>query len=147
MIRQSISLGAALVIAIAAAACSSDDPTTPTTPTARCAPPSDVSGCVTETFAESIARNGARTHNFTTQSSGTIPATLTTLAPDSALVVGFALGTWNGSLCQQVLVKDDATQGTVLTGGVSSFGSLCVRIYDVGNVTEPINYEITVVRP
>jgi hypothetical protein len=121
--------------------CSSDDdnnntPTAPTTPVT-----------VTETFADTIARNGARTHNFTTQSSGQVTATLTTLSPDSALVVGFALGTWNGTLCQQVLVKDDATQGTVLFGGVSSFGSLCVRVYDVGNVTEPINYEITVVHP
>jgi hypothetical protein len=130
---------AVLVLALAATGCSSDDdliPTTPTTPVT-----------VTETYADTIGRNGARTHNFSSQASGTVTATLTTLSPDSALVVGFALGTWNGSLCQQVLVKDDATQGTVLTGGVSTFGSLCVRIYDVGNVTEPVNYEITVVHP
>ena len=120
--------------------CSNDDNNTPTAPTTPTPP-------TTIVFAETIARNGARTHNFTTQSSGQVTATLTTLSPDSALVVGFALGTWNGTSCQQVLVKDDATQGTVLLGGVSSFGSLCVRVYDVGNVTEPINYEITVVHP
>jgi hypothetical protein len=76
-----------------------------------------------------------------------VTATLTTLEPDSSLVVGLSLGTWNGQVCQIVLANDSATQGTVITGAVSSFGSLCVRIYDVGNLTGPINYEITVVHP
>lgn len=130
---------AALTLSLALAACGSDEPTTPTTPTTPTA--------VTETYADTLGRNGARTHNFSSAASGTVTATLTTLGPDSALVIGFSLGTWNGSSCQIVLAKDDATQGTVLTGGVSSFGSLCVRIYDVGNIIVPINYEITVVHP
>jgi hypothetical protein len=125
---------------LATAACGDDNenstPITPTTPTT-----------VTETFADAIGRNGARTHSFSTSASGSVTATLTTLSPDSALVVGFSLGTWNGSVCQIVLANDAATQGTVVTGGVSSFGSLCVRIYDVGNITDTISYEITVVHP
>ena len=131
---------AALLLALAAGACSSDNnnntPTAPTTPTT-----------VTETYADTIARNGARTHNFSSAASGTVTATLTTLSPDSALKVGFSLGTWNGQNCQLVITNDAATQGTVVTGGVSSLGSLCVRIYDVGNITDPITYEITVVHP
>ena len=76
-------------------------------------------------------------------------ATLTTLGPDNTLVMGMALGTWNGTTCQIVLANDTATQGTIITGGVSSFGSLCVRAYDVGNITaaQPFTYEITVVHP
>ena len=121
------------------AACS-DDPTTPTTPTA---PP-----LVTQTFSGTVNKNGAVTHNFTTEASGTVTATLTTLAPDSTLVIGMSLGTWNGSTCALIITKDDATQGTVVTGGVSSLGSLCVRIYDsMGNITDPVAYEITVVHP
>ncbi len=120
------------------AACS-DDPTTPTNPTP--AP------TVTETFSGTVNRNGAVTHNFTTEASGTTTATLTTLGPDSALIIGMSLGTSNGSTCTLVITKDNATQGTVVTGGVSSLGSLCVRIYDVGNIVDPITYEITVVHP
>ena len=131
---------AALILALAAGACGSDDnnnpPTAPTPPTT-----------VTETYADTIGRNGARTHNFTSSASGTLTATLTTLAPDSALKVGLSIGTWNGANCQLVITNDAATQGTVVTGGVSSFASLCVRIYDVGNITDPITYEITVVHP
>jgi hypothetical protein len=131
---------AALILALAAGACGDDDnnntPTAPTPPTT-----------VTETYADTIGRNGARTHNFSSGASGTVTATLTTLAPDSTLTVGFSLGTWNGVNCQLVITNDAATQGTVITGGVSSLGSLCVRIYDVGNITNPISYEITVVHP
>jgi hypothetical protein len=120
-------------------ACGDDLVETPTTPT----PPVTT----TETFSGTINRNGAATHNFATQASGTVTATLTTLGPDSALIVGLSLGTSNGTTCSLQITKDDATQGTVVTGGVSALGSLCVRIYDVGNVVDPITYEITVVHP
>ncbi len=128
-----------LTALVAVAAACGDDATTPTTPT----PPVTV----TETFSGSVTRNGAATHTFATQASGTVTATLTTLAPDSALVIGLSLGTFNGSACQLVITKDDATQGTVVTGGVSTLGNLCVRVYDVGNITDPITYDITVVHP
>jgi hypothetical protein len=122
----------------ALAACS-DDPITPTNPSP--AP------TFTETFSGTVTRNGAATHNFSSQASGTVTATLTTLAPDSALIIGFSLGTSNGSTCKLEITKDDATQGTVVTGGVSALGNLCVRIYDVGNVVNPVTYDITVVHP
>lgn len=128
-----------VTLLLALAACGDDDPMTPTEPTP---PPT-----FTETFTGTVNRNGAVTHTFATQASGTVTATLTTLAPESALIVGLSLGTWNGTACQLVITKDDATQGSVLTGGVSTLGSLCVRIYDVGNIVDPIAYEITVVHP
>jgi len=131
----------AFAVVVTLVACGDDDLQNPTSPTP--AP------TVTETFSGTVNQNGAATHNFSSQASGTVTATLTTLAPDSSLVVGLALGTWNGSVCQQILPNDRATQGTVITGGVSSFGSLCVRIYDVGNIPagQPASYEITVVHP
>jgi hypothetical protein len=120
------------------AACD-DDPVTPVAPTP---PPT-----FTETFSGSVGRNGVSLHNFTTQASGAVTATLTTLSPDSELLVGMSIGTWNGTSCQFVIVKTDAKQSTVLTGGVSALGSLCVSIYDVGNIVNPISYELTVVHP
>jgi hypothetical protein len=130
-----------LALTLVLGACGDDDPTTPTTPTT---PPT-----VTDTFSGTINQNGAATHEFSTQASGTVTATLSTLAPDSTAVIGLSLGTWNGSSCQLVITNDRATQGSVVTGGVSSFGSLCVRIYDVGSVTsaQPFAYEVTVVHP
>jgi hypothetical protein len=129
-----------LLAALLTAACGGDDTTT-TTPTT----PSTVS--VTETFGGTLNRNGAVTHTFAAQSSGTVTASLTTVTPDAALVVGLSLGTWNGAICQVVLANDSATQGSVITGTASSTGNLCVRVYDVGNVVTPVSYEVQVVHP
>jgi hypothetical protein len=128
----------AMVLAVGAAACGSDLPTTPT-PT----PPVTV----TDTFAGTLNRNGAASYSFTTASSGSVTAALTTLAPDSTLIVGLSLGTWNGFACQIVLANDKATQTSTVVGTASAAGSLCVRVYDVGNVGDPTTYEIQVTHP
>jgi hypothetical protein len=126
----------ALVLATTAGCGDDTTPTTPTEPTTPTA---------TETFSGAVNRNGAVTHTFTVSRSGLLTATLTTLAPDSTLVVGISLGTWNGTTCQIVLANDRATQGSVVTGNGGSAGNFCVRIYDVGNVAETVEYTVTVV--
>ena len=128
----------AVALALSAAACGSDTPTTPTVT-------SPVT--VTDTFAGALTRSGAVSYTFITASSGSIVARLSTLAPDSALVVGLSLGTWNGLSCQVVLANDKATQASTVLGTATGSGSLCVRIYDVGNVVDPTTYEIQVNHP
>jgi hypothetical protein len=131
-----------LVFVLALTACGDDE--TPTSPTPT--PPTSI----TETFSGTLTRNGGVTHTFSSQASGSVTVTVTSLAPDSAALVGISLGTWNagGGTCQMVITKDNATQGTIVTGGVSSFASLCVRVYDpAGIVTTPISYELSVVHP
>jgi hypothetical protein len=118
----------------------SDDPEGPTTPT----PPVTF----TENFSGTLTPNGAKTHFFSTQASGEITATLSSLAPDATISVGLALGTWNGAVCQIVLPNDNAVVTTVVTGAASAVASLCVRISDVtGTVKEPTEYAIVVVHP
>ena len=68
---------------------------------------------------------------------------LDSLAPDSAASVSLIFGTWNGSACQLVLVNDNATTGTTLIGNASA-GSFCVRVSDIGKLTGPTTYTITV---
>lgn len=131
----------ALVIAATAlVACDSQDPfeipTSPSAPT-----------IVTERFNGTLTRNGAQTHPFQTQASGTVTATLKILVPDNTVRVGLALGTWNGTACNIVIAKDDAVETSVVTGAVSALGSLCVRIYDVGALAATTEYEIEVAHP
>jgi hypothetical protein len=52
-------------------------------------------------------------------------------------------GTWNGQYCQVTLFKDDAAVGQTLVGNASA-GSFCVRVADVGRLTEPATYSIKV---
>jgi hypothetical protein len=128
-----------VVFALVLSGCS-DDPEGPTTPT----PPVTF----TENFNGTLTPNGAKTHSFSTQASGEITATLSSLAPDATISVGLALGTWNGVVCQIVLPNDNAVVTTVVTGAASAVASLCVRISDVAaTVKEPTDYQIVVVHP
>jgi hypothetical protein len=126
-------------LAVAVAACGNSlSSTTPTTPTPV---------TQTDTFSGTLNPNGAATHTFVTGTSGAIIVTLTSIAPDSTIVVGLSLGTWNGNACQTVLAKDNAIQGSTVTGSASQAGNLCVRIYDVGRITDPIAYQIDTIHP
>ena len=128
------------LIALGTTACDSGDDNTPTTPT----PPTPN---VTETFAGSININGAATFTFPTGSAGTVNATLRDLTPVSTVQVSLSLGTWNGVNCQVVLNNDRASEGGSITGSVSGAGTLCVRISDIGQITQQTGFEIVVVHP
>jgi hypothetical protein len=101
----------------------------------------------TENYSGTVNRNGAASHAFFTILSGEVVATLTNLSPDG-LTVGFLLGTFNATgVCAVQLSNDRAVKSTIILGNASTAASLCVRIYDVGNITdaEPATYDITVV--
>jgi hypothetical protein len=94
-----------------------------------------------------VTTNGAVTFQFRASAEGILTATLRSLTPDNTILIGLALGTWNGVTCQVVLANDQATQGIAVTGAVSDAGLLCVRLYDVGQVTQPQTFEIVVIHP
>jgi hypothetical protein len=126
------------LLAVPALACDDEVPTAPT-------PPTDP---VTETFSGTVAPAGGATHNFSVGGTGTVTATLKAIGSDNALVVGFLLGTWNGTACSVVLRNDNATGDAVLTGTMTAAGNLCVSVYDVGNITAAAApYSIEVVHP
>ena len=101
--------------------------------------------------------NGAATHPFATTGSGTVTATLVTLTlpvegepePDEPVTIGLTLGTWNGSACNMTpgLANDQASPGSILLVNASAAGALCVRVYDVGDLVEPLLYLVRVSHP
>ena len=125
-----------LFVGLITTGCSSNLDLAPTDTTTR--------NTTNETFAGTLTLNGAATYPFASGAS-TVSATLSALAPDSTVVVGLSLGTWNGTACQVVLANDKATQGTVVVGNASTSGNLCVRIYDVGSLVQSQSYQIDVV--
>ncbi len=126
---------AVLLVAGTAAACSSNDLVT--SPTTGNTTP------IVETYAGTLTKNGAASYPFATLA-GSVQATLTSVSPDNTITIGLALGTWNGVSCTVVLANDKALQGTAVVGTVNTTGSLCVRVYDVGNVGDPLTYEVRV---
>ena len=101
---------------------------------------------VTDSFDGSINRNGAATHPFSVSSAGVITATIQTVS-DSSKRIGLSLGTWNGTACAIIIANDQAAEGTTVTGQATAFGTLCVRVYDVGNVVDPLAYTLRVIHP
>ena len=134
-----LSLTLVALLAVASAGCDSGE-TTPTTPT-------NPSPTITETFAGTVTLNGAATFTFNTQGIGLVTATLRSIAPDTAVQVGLALGEWNGVSCAVKISNDRITQGLTVTGQANASGSLCVRVYDVGQLSQTSTFEVTVVHP
>ncbi len=127
-------LPALLAAAIGAAGCGDDTPPPSTAPTPT---------AITETFDGSITINGAVTHPFGVQQTGTVVAALTALEPADA-IIGLSIGTWNGVTCAIVLANDNATTGASVTGAATSTGNYCARVYDVGKLTQAVAYQITI---
>jgi hypothetical protein len=136
MLRSLVYAALATCLSLSVAACGDDDtPTSPTEPTTPIT--------LTETFSGRLERNFAVIHTFQSDA-GTVTATLTTLTPDSAALVGLDLGTWNGASCAVVITKTDATQGTTIVGQASVAGNLCLRVYDANGLSQPASYEVQV---
>jgi len=127
-------------IAAIAAGCSGDIDDFPTTPTPV---------PVTETFTGTLNVNGGVTQSVFTGATGAVSATLTSLGDKPPARVGFSMGTLGSSgVCTTVLVNDNAVVNSSLAGTVSTLaGSLCVRVYDTGALTEPVNFTFTVTHP
>jgi hypothetical protein len=132
------------VAVLATGACSNDtlsSLTTPTTPTT-----------FTDTFTGTLSKNGAFTHSFTTANLGAVTAAILNLQPTSAQILGLSLGVWNGSACSTSPAtggssSDIATTGSSITLNATAAGSLCVRLYDVGFINEPVLYTLQVTHP
>jgi hypothetical protein len=101
---------------------------------------------ITDVYEGTLNPNGANRYSFVTSRAGTLTATLSALTPPES-IVGLALGTFNSTtgLCQVVLANDKATLTTFVDGNSDRAGNLCVRIYDVGTLTDPVDYQIQVV--
>ena len=122
------------------AACSGEIDNLPTTPDPV---------IVTETFTGTITVNGAATHNVFALATGSVVATITSLGENAPSKVGFSKGTLAASgTCSAVLVNDNSVVNTSLTGTLTTLsGAVCVRVYDVGVMSEPVNYTFTVTHP
>ncbi|HYE85264.1 MAG TPA: hypothetical protein VEA16_02825 [Vicinamibacterales bacterium] len=104
---------------------------------------------VTDVFSGTLTINGAQTHNVFTNATGAVTATITSLGEEAPEKVGLSMGTLSATgTCTVVLHNDNAVVSSSLNGTVSTLvGSLCVRIFDVGKLTKPVDYSITVSHP
>jgi hypothetical protein len=129
-----------LAAALSAAGCSSNNPFL-TQPTDTSTPATEV----TDTFDGRLTINGAVTHSFAVQRAGTVTARLIATEP-TEVIIGVSLGTWNPTtnVCQLIVTNDSAPGGTAVVGTASTNGNFCVRVYDVGRLSQAILYTVNV---
>ena len=128
-----------LSVALVVAGCEGEIANLPTTPDPV---------TVTETFTGTLTVNGAQTHNVFTGATGLVTATITSLGETAPEKVGLSMGTLAGATCTVVMHNDNAVVTSYLSGTVATLaGSLCVRVFDVGKLTGPVDYTITVSHP
>ncbi len=106
-------------------------------------PPSEPPPMTTLPFTGTIALNGAVIHRFTA-GPGEINVRLRALTPVERVTVGMSLGTWSGTSCSIVIADDNAVFNALLIGTATAAGEFCVRMHDVGKLTEPTDYTIEV---
>ena len=133
MYRRLFAFVPVLCAALITTGCDDPDPVGPSEP-----PPTEIS----ETFTGTVTVNGAHTSSFAVTRAGSISARFASLSVSDA-VVGLSLGTWNGQVCQIILANDNATVSSVVPG-TASVGAFCVRVYDVGRLTGPVDFEVVV---
>jgi hypothetical protein len=101
----------------------------------------------TDTYSGTMTHNGGFDYPFSSTQAGTVTASYVSIGTDNSIALGLALGTWNGSTCSILLVNDNVTVGVVVSGAVSGAASLCVRVFDVGFVSDPLSYQVQVLHP
>jgi hypothetical protein len=132
-----------LALALAAAACGGDSSTTaPTTP----------AGPSSELFEGKLQSRGDSTFfSFTVATAGNVSVTLasvmTTTTPGTStnLPLGIGLGS---PLATDCTLTSQTTTGPgltpQLTGNSFSPAIYCVRVFDVGNLTVPVNFAVRI---
>jgi hypothetical protein len=127
-------LWAVLGAVVFSAGCS--DPVAPATPTP--AVPT-----ITDTFSDTLLVGGANTHQFLVTAIGGVKVTLTSVTPGAAVGLGIGFPSL-GSCTVLDRVETVASVPAQLTGTANAPGNLCVEIFDVGNLVEPVVYSINV---
>jgi len=131
------------VLGLLTAACGgNNNPSTPTTP----ALPSS------EVFTGTLAAQGSSFYSFTVAASGNVSITLASLVPKAPgpavnTVMGLGVGTPDGTTCA---VTNSVTTAPGLTAQlVNSLtpATYCAKIYDLGQLTGPVDFAVRIVHP
>ena len=129
-----------LVVALAPfiAGCNifSDSSTSPTT-----------TASLTEMFSGTLTQRSSSFYTFTVAQSGTVSVTLTSVGGSSTMSVALGLGSSTGtSSCTITSANPTAVAGATPQITVTENpGTYCVQISDVGNLTAPSTFSITIV--
>ena len=106
---------------------------------------------VSESFTGTLPVGGFKFFSFNIAANGTVNVTLNSVSGagiPSTVQVGLGIGTPSGIDCSTTTtVTAGVTAAAPQTTGTFGPGTFCVRVYDVGNLFGPANFNITIAHP
>ncbi len=138
------------VLLLLGTACSHDSTTAPsstsTGTTATAAAPT-----VSETFTGTLPVGGFKFYSFNIAVNGTVNVTLNSVTGagvPATVQVGLGIGAPSGIDCAATTsITAGTTTPAPQTTGTFGPGAFCVRVYDVGNLFNAANFNITIAHP
>jgi hypothetical protein len=121
--------------------CGKDNTTTPTTPTTPTGP-------TTSVFASRLTPGGAVSRSFGATTTGTVTVMLTNAAgPTTVVGLGIGVPTTGIAKCALSTAIKTASGSTPQISAAVDPGQYCVTVYDLGTLTSPIDFSVTLVYP
>ena len=100
----------------------------------------------TESFASVLEIHGTSTRTFSARKGGNMAVTLTG-AGGLDKVVRLTVGIWDGAACRLGLSADTAAASTPqIVAGVDA-GMYCIRLADIGGLTAPASFSVSLEHP
>ena len=123
-----------IVFALLLAGCGHDSTTAP-------------SATVTDTFASVLSVRGSSAREFILLKAGTVTVSIDAMNP--VYVVGLGLGSPDATKagCSTTMTIETAGGTTDELSTTLNPGTYCVKVYDVGNLTQATSFTISIVHP
>src|SRR5262245_11015018 len=120
--------------------CGKDSTTTPT--------PTTPTGPTTSIFASRLTPSGAVSRSFGATTAGTVTVMLTNAAgPTTVVGLGIGVPSTGIAKCALSTAIRTASGTTPQISTPVDAGTYCVTVYDLGTLTNPIDFSVTLVYP
>ena len=96
----------------------------------------------TQVFSGTLQPGGSASFNFTVGVESTATLAITALAPQSSVTMGLGVGQFT-TTCTLFSAVENAKVGSTYPVDLTP-GAYCVQIYDLGNLTAPNTYTLSV---
>jgi len=141
--RKTAVLCAAAGLALFVTACGKNSSST-TTPTQTPAAPT-----TSERYLATIGVGGSGFYSFPVSQYGTVNVTLNAVSglDDPSVGLGLGLGVPSGFGCSPSSTVTASAGASPQLTATDPIGVFCVRVYDVGNLTAPLTFDVTIAHP